>query len=97
MFFLVQTTTAIILVIAANTAYVDLPLLLSFISRDGFAPKQFTKRGKRLSFSNGITLLALAAAILVLIFGADEYRLLPLYAIGVFMPFTLSQFGMFKR
>ena len=97
MFFVIQFTTAVILVIAANTSYADLPLLLSLISRDGYAPKQFSKRGKRLSFSNGIILLAIAAIILVIIFGANELNLLPLYALGVFLSFTLSQFGMFVK
>lgn len=97
MFFIVQLTTAVILVIAANTAFADLPLLLSLIAHDGYAPRQFTKRGKRLSFSNGIILLALAACILVVLFGANELHLLPLYAVGVFISFTLSQFGMFTK
>lgn len=97
MFFLVQGTTAIILVIAANTAYADLPLLMSLIAKDGYAPRQFTKRGKRLSFSNGIILLAIVSSILVIMFKANEQRLLPLYAVGVFISFTLSQFGMFTK
>ncbi|HEY5562167.1 MAG TPA: APC family permease [Clostridiaceae bacterium] len=97
MFFLVQFTTAMILIIAANTSYADLPLLLSILSHDGFIPKQFRKRGKRLSFSNGIVLLAIFSSMLVIAFHASEQLLLPLYAVGVFISFTLSQFGMFKR
>jgi amino acid transporter len=97
MFYMVQATTAVILIIAANTAFADLPLLLSLISRDGYAPKQFTKRGKRLSFSNGIILLAISSSLLIIIFRANELHLLPLYAVGVFISFTLSQFGMFKK
>lgn len=97
MYYTVQITTAFILIMAANTSYADFPLLLSLISKDGYAPKQFTKRGMRLSFSNGIVLLTTAACILVILFKADTHLLLPLYAIGVFISFTLSQAGMFKR
>lgn len=97
MFYVVQITTALILVMAANTAFADLPLLLSYISRDGYAPRQFTKRGKRLSFSNGIILLSVSAGILTIIFRGDTHSLLPLYAVGVFISFTLSQSGMFAK
>ncbi|MGL5245765.1 MAG: APC family permease, partial [Sarcina sp.] len=94
LFFLMQFATTLILTIAANTAFSDFPLLLSFIARDGYAPRQFSKRGDRLSFSNGIIFLAIAAGSLVLIFDADNHALLPLYAVGVFISFTLSQTGM---
>lgn len=97
MFYAVQVTTAFILIMAANTAYADLPLLLSLLGRDGFAPRQFSKRGKRLSFSNGIILLCLASSLLIIIFKGDTHLLLPLYAVGVFISFTLSQGGMFKK
>lgn len=97
MFLAVQATTALILIMAANTAYADLPLLLSLISRDGYAPRQFTKRGKRLSFSNGIILLCVFACTLVIVFNGYTNALLPLYAVGVFLSFTLSQTGMFVR
>jgi len=97
MYYTVQITTAFILIMAANTSYADFPLLLSLISKDGYAPKQFSKRGMRLSFSNGIVLLTIAACILVILFKADTHLLMPLYAIGVFISFTLSQAGMFKR
>lgn len=97
LFYLVQGTTALILVMAANTAYTDLPLLLSLIARDGYAPRQFAKRGKRLSFSNGIILLCTFACILIIAFRGDTNALLPLYAVGVFISFTLSQSGMFLR
>lgn len=97
MFYALQITTALILVMAANTAFADFPLLLSFISKDGYAPRQFTKRGKRLSFSNGIILLCTASSILIVIFGGDTHSLMPLYAVGVFISFTLSQSGMFTK
>jgi amino acid transporter len=97
MFYALQITTALILVMAANTAFADFPLLLSFISRDGYAPRQFTKRGNRLSFSNGIILLCTASSILIVIFGGDTHSLMPLYAVGVFISFTLSQSGMFTK
>ena len=97
MYYIVQFTTAIILILAANTAFADLPLLLSIIAKDGFAPRQFTKRGKRLSFSNGIILLGLFASLLVIFFKGDTHLLMPLYAVGVFISFTLSQTGMFTR
>lgn len=97
MYYIIQITTAFILIMAANTSYADFPLLLSLISKDGYAPKQFAKRGMRLSFSNGIVLLTTAACILVILFKADTHLLLPLYAIGVFISFTLSQAGMFKK
>lgn len=97
MFYAVQIITSVLLVMAANTAYADFPLLLSIISKDGFAPRQLSKRGKRLSFSNGIILLATGAIALIIIFQGTTHFLLPLYAVGVFISFTLSQAGMFKR
>jgi len=97
MFYLIQITTALILVMAANTAYAGLPLLLSLMAKDGFAPRQFSQRGQRLSFSNGIILLACAAGILIIIFRGETHLLLPLYAVGVFLSFTLSQLGMFLK
>jgi amino acid transporter len=97
MFMMVQFTTALILIMAANTAFADFPLLLSIIARDGYVPRQLSKRGTRLSFSNGIVLLCIAAGILVVIFDGSTHLLMPLYAIGVFVSFTLSQFGMFTR
>jgi amino acid transporter len=97
MYYVVQATTAIILLMAANTSYSDFPLLMSLISRDGFAPRQLSHRGDRLSFSNGIIVLSVVAAILIIIFRGSTNRLIPLYAIGVFISFTLSQFGMFKH
>jgi len=97
MFYIMQITTALILVMAANTAYAGLPLLLSLMAQDGYVPRQFSQRGKRLSFSNGIIVLAVAAALLIIMFKGDTHLLLPLYAVGVFLSFTLSQVGMFLK
>jgi amino acid transporter len=97
MFYTMQFTTALILVMAANTAYAGLPLLLSIMAKDGYAPRQFSQRGKRLSFSNGIIVLGAAAALLIIVFKGDTHLLLPLYAVGVFVSFTLSQVGMFLK
>jgi hypothetical protein len=97
MFYVVQVTTAVILIMAANTAFSDLPLLLSVIARDGYAPRQFSHRGARLSFSNGIILITVTASLLIIIFRGETHYLLPLYAVGVFISFTLSQTGMFIK
>ncbi|HEU5097869.1 MAG TPA: APC family permease [Roseiflexaceae bacterium] len=93
-YFIIQMATALILVLAANTAYADFPRLASILSRDRFLPRQFASRGDRLVFSNGILVLGLLAALLIIIFDAREQAMLPLYAIGVFISFTLSQGGM---
>ncbi len=89
--------TMAILALAANTAYADFPRLAALHARDGFLPRQFTSQGDRLVFSNGIFILSIAAGILVLLFGAKEDHLLPLYAVGVFLGFTISQTGMVVR
>ncbi|WP_446898692.1 APC family permease [Clostridium sp. LBM24168] len=96
-FYIIQATTAIILILASNTAFAGLPMLLAYIAKDGFAPRQFTKRGKRLGYSNGIVALGVISIILVVIFDSDTHYLMPLYAVGVFISFTLSQLGMFMR
>jgi hypothetical protein len=96
-FVILQVSTTLILVLAANTAYADFPRLASFAAGDEFLPRQFTTRGHRLVFSNGILALSAAAIALVIIFQADVGRLIPFYAIGVFTSFTLSQAGMAKR
>ena len=96
-FVILQISTTLILVLAANTAYADFPRLASFAAGDEFLPRQFTTRGHRLVFSNGILALSAAAIALVIIFQADVGRLIPFYAIGVFTSFTLSQAGMAKR
>ncbi|NLI93237.1 MAG: amino acid permease [Peptococcaceae bacterium] len=93
MFYIVQATTAIILAMAANTAFAGFPVLLSIIARDGYVPRQFALRGHRLGFFNGILLLALAAGALIVAFEGDTHLLIPLYAIGVFTSFTLAQAG----
>lgn len=93
-YYFLQATTALILVLAANTAFNDFPRLGSILARDGFMPHQFAFRGDRLAFSNGILVLAGVAGALLVAFQADTHRLIPLYAIGVFVSFTLSQTGM---
>jgi amino acid transporter len=93
-FYGIQAFTAMILILAANTSYADFPRLGSILARDRFLPHQFTFRGDRLAFSNGIVLLGIAASLLLVIFHADINLLIPLYAFGVFVSFTLSQGGM---
>jgi len=97
LYYLLQAGTMLILVLAANTSFADFPRLASFHAGDNFMPKQLTKRGHRLVFSNGIISLAVAAAILLTATGARVDRLIPLYAIGVFTSFTMSQSGMAKH
>lgn len=94
MFYVIQFTTAVILIMACNTAFTGFPMLMYVVGRDGYAPRQFTIRGKRLSFSTGIVALSFAACILVIIFGATTHRLIPLYSVGVFLSFILAQSGM---
>ncbi|MDP4146539.1 MAG: APC family permease [Bacillota bacterium] len=94
MYYVIQFSTAIILLMACNTAYTGFPMLMYVVGKDGFAPRQFTIRGKRLSFSYGIGALSTIACLLVIAFKADTHRLIPLYAVGVFTSFTLGQFGM---
>jgi len=97
MFFALQAGTMLILVLAANTSFADFPRLASFHAGDSFMPKQLTTRGHRLVFSNGITSLALASSVVLLATDAKVDRLIPLYAIGVFTSFTMSQAGMAKH
>ncbi|MFA6308765.1 MAG: APC family permease [Clostridia bacterium] len=97
MYYYVIFTTFIILILAANTAYSGFPLLVSIMAKEGYAPKQFTMRGDRLSYSTGIIALSVIATLLIVIFKADVTLLLGLYAIGVFISFTLSQSGMFLK
>jgi len=94
MFYIIAATTAFILGLAANTAYSGFPTLLSVIAQDGYVPRQLSMRGHRLNFNNGIIMLSIAAAILLVIFKADTHLLISLYAVGVFTSFTLSQTGM---
>ena len=97
LFIMIQIATTLILILAANTSFADFPRLANFHATDNFMPRQLTKRGHRLVFSNGIVGLALASTLLVVLFQADVHRLIPLYAIGVFTSFTLSQAGMARR
>ena len=97
LFYLLQTGTMLILVLAANTSFADFPRLASFHAGDNFMPRQFMIRGHRLVFSNGIIFLAAAAIVTLLATGGEVSRLIPLYAIGVFTSFTLSQAGMAKH
>ncbi len=96
-YFLVQAATALILILAANTSFADFPRLSSILARDGFLPRQLANLGDRLVFANGIVLLALLSGLLVFVFRAETHALIPLYAVGVFLSFTLSQAGMVKR
>ncbi len=96
-YYVVQGTTALILVLAANTSFADFPRLSSLLARDRFMPRQFSNRGDRLVFSNGIVILAIFSSVLVAAFGGDTSRLIPLYAVGVFLSFTLSQLGMVRH
>ena len=97
MFGFTLIATMLILVLAANTSYADFPRLASFQAEDSFMPRQLTKRGHRLVFSNGMIALSIASAALVIGLGADVNRLIPLYAIGVFTSFTLAQLGMLRH
>jgi amino acid transporter len=94
LYYILQVSTVLILVLASNTAYADFPRLTYFLALDRFLPRRFAQRGDRLVLSNGILLLGGISALLVIGFGAREQALLPLYAIGVFIAFTLSQAGM---
>ncbi len=92
-----QAATTLILVLAANTSFADFPRLSAILSRDRYLPRQLTNLGDRLVFSNGILLLAILASVLVVIFGGRTHGLIPLYAVGVFLSFTLSQSGMVRH
>jgi len=94
LYYAVQAATMLILVLAANTAYADFPRLASIVARDRFLPRQFMNQGDRLAFSNGIIILSVLAGLLLVVFGGDTHALMPLYMIGVFVSFTLSQAGM---
>lgn len=97
LYYTLQAATALILILAANTAYADFPRLASLIARDGFLPRQLASRGDRLVFSNGIILLGLLAGLLVVEKQGETEALIPLYAVGVFLSFTLSQTGMVRH
>jgi len=93
-YYVVSFSTVGILLVAANTAYADFPRLSSFMANDSYLPHQFAERGQRLVFSNGVMVLSLVAGVLVVVFGGDVAALIPLFAVGVFLAFTLSQAGM---
>jgi amino acid transporter len=97
LYYCVQIATMLILVLAANTAYSDFPRLASVLARERFLARQLLNQGDRLAFSNGILLLTGFAAVLIIAFQGDTHALIPLYMLGVFVSFTLSQAGMVKR
>ncbi|MEG0015371.1 MAG: APC family permease [Gordonibacter sp.] len=94
MFYVIQIATALILLLAANTAYNGMPQLMSLLSQDGFLPKRFSDKGSRLVYSNGILFASVFAVVLVVAFAGDTHLLIPLYAAGVFLSFTIAQGGM---
>ncbi|MBP2000010.1 amino acid transporter [Paenibacillus shirakamiensis] len=96
-YYFIQGTTALVLILAANTGYSAFPLLAVNLAKDKFIPRMFTMRGDRLGYSNGIIILGVLSIVLIYIFGGDTEQLIPLYAIGVFIPFTLSQTGMMVK
>ncbi|RJX40466.1 APC family permease [Paenibacillus pinisoli] len=97
MYFFIQGTTALILILAANTGYSAFPLLAVNLAKDKFIPRMFTVRGDRLGYSNGILILGLLSILLIIAFQGKTEQLIPLYAVGVFIPFTLSQSGMMLK
>jgi amino acid transporter len=96
-YYMIQAATALILVLAANTSFADFPRLSSLLARDRYIPRQFATLGERLVFSNGIMVLGAMAALLLVMFGGETHALIPLYAVGVFISFTLSQSGMVRH
>jgi hypothetical protein len=96
-YFILQFSTFAILILAANTAFADFPRVGSILAADGFLPAQLKNRGDRLVFSNGILTLAAVASLLIVVFSGDTSKLIPLYAVGVFCGFTLSQIGMVRH
>ncbi len=97
LYLVLQVATALILILAANTAYADFPRISSIIAQDKYLPRQLANRGDRLVFSNGVVILAVFAGILIVAFGGLTNALIPLYAVGVFTSFTLSQAGMVRH
>ena len=96
-YYYIQGVSMLILVLAANTAFADFPRLAFFMARDGYLPRQFSNRGDRLVFSNGVVMLTVVAGGLIVVFDGDTHALIPLYAVGVFTSFTLSQASMVRR
>src|SRR5207247_2950777 len=97
LYYAYQAATALVLFLAANTSFADFPRLSAILAKDKFMPRQFAFKGDRLAFSNGIMLLAGAAALLLIVFGGNVTNLIPLYAVGVFVSFPLSQSGMVRH
>jgi len=97
LYLFVQASTMVILLLAANTCYAGFPMLSSLLAKDGYLPRQFATLGDRLVYSNGILILSAVSMALLVLFQGDTHALLPLYALGVFISFTLSQFGMVVR
>jgi len=97
LYYNIQAATAMILLLAANTSFADFPRLSSIMARDGYMPRQMASRGDRLVFSNGILILAGLSILLLVIFRGSTHALIPLYAVGVFLSFTLSQTGMVRH
>jgi amino acid transporter len=97
LYYNIQFATMLILLVAANTSFADFPRLSSIMARDGFMPRQLANRGDRLVFSNGVLILSALSILLLIIFRGDTHALIPLYAIGVFLSFTLSQAGMVRH
>jgi amino acid transporter len=97
MYYIIQGTTAMILVLAANTGYSAFPLLAVNLAKDKYIARMFTVRGDRLGYSNGIIFLAVTSILLIIVFKGQTERLIPLYAVGVFIPFTLAQTGMLVK
>src|SRR5213078_2372393 len=97
LYYEIQVVTMLILLLAANTSFADFPRLSFFLARDRFIPRQFATQGDRLVFSNGIVMLGGEATVLLIVFRGDTHALIPLYAVGVFLSFTLSQASMVRR
>lgn len=97
MYYVIQVFTSLILILAANTAFNGLPQLLYILAHDNYVPRQFSSRGTKLSFSNGIIFIFIAASLLIIGFQSETHRMIPLYSVGVFVSFTVAQYGMFKK
>lgn len=97
MYYIIQLFTSLILILAANTAYNGLPQLLYILAHDGYVPRQFSTRGTKLSFSNGIVFIFILSSALIIGFKSETHLLIPLYSVGVFISFTIAQFGIFKK
>lgn len=96
-FYLIQGATMVVLLLAANTAFAGFPRLASLLAKDGYLPRQFATMGDKLVFTNGIVMLALISFLLIAAFEGDTHKLIPLYAVGVFLGFTLAQLGMVMK